>query len=172
MAGRSWGTWRGTSRGSALVLRLVAGSSRGPSSWSPRSGGHGLLGISQASQPPSGPIPASFIKQIKPERCCQGPRRGRSQGPRRPACSRGPQTGSSAETAGVRVLRTEVRALYIRVLPRGIVVSGGARFPATADAPSRPGRSWLPARWSRGCKRLGEELAVRTGIAKQSGRQR
>lgn len=50
---------------------------------------------------------------------------------------RQPQTTTSrtlAVRAGVWVLPPEVCALYIRVLPRGIVVSGGACFPATADA--------------------------------------
>lgn len=147
MVGRGWGTWRGASPGSALVLRLAAGSSWGPSGWISRFGGHGPLGISQTSQPPSGLIPASFIKQILQKRAAKDQD---DEEAKDDAALRVPRSTNRvlAVTAGVRVLPTEICVLYIRVLPQGIVASGGARFPATADGrrgPS-PGGAGFPRR--------------------------
>ena len=173
MVGRGWGTWRGASRGPALVLRLAAGSSWGPSSWISRFGAHGPLGISQTSQPPSGHIPASFIKQILQKRAAKDQDNEEAKdNDARPV----PRSTNRvlAVKAGVGLLPTEVCVLYIRVVPQGIVASGGARPLArhSGRAPrSQPGRSWLPALWCGGWKRLGEELTVRTEIAKQSRRQ-
>lgn len=50
-------------------------------------------GLSVFHKPLSFPAGPLVHQADKPQRCCQGPRRWRSQRRRQPACSRGPQQG-------------------------------------------------------------------------------